>query len=161
MCRGLGRQQLLVLRTLSALGHPGDGMAWRMSWVLNRAWKGPELKAELSKPQVSCGAEQKGSKRRTFRPLPPAQQRREHGFANASRTFALLEKRGLVMRFGGKGSATVAITAAGHAFVATASRSGSSFGAPKIRSISSSGIESATKSHQSLSETDGPAHRVR
>jgi hypothetical protein len=139
------KHQRLLLKALVAMGDPGEDQAWSPWAVLNKAWHDPEFQgavAERMRRWLPDAAESPGTKP----PLTPngtatgldALMKEDHGeillpgergFArrqmrdemkNALQTFALLEKRGLVKRWGSRGRVSVAITTAGRALVGEA-----------------------------------------
>jgi hypothetical protein len=133
----LGKQQRLLLKALIALGDPGADQAWSTWTVLNKAWHDPEFEgaiAERVRRWQADAAARAGAQPpstldgldielgiliraddRSLRLLERRQIRDE--MKDASRAFALLEKRGLVTRSGSRGQASVSITAAGRALL--------------------------------------------
>jgi hypothetical protein len=137
-----GKQLRLLLKALVALGDPGEDQAWSTWAVLYKAWHDPEFqsaiaervrrwhadeaaRAAMETPRALDGisseldALNKKDDRhimiRGERLLERRQIRDE--MKDASRAFALLEKRGLVARSGSSGHASVTITAAGRALL--------------------------------------------
>ena len=135
----LGKHCRLLLKALLALGDPGEDQAWSVWAVLNKAWHDPEFQgaiaervrrwqadaAALIAATRPCGSDSLGTELGIFikehdRGFRVTARRQITGeMRDASRTFALLEKRGLVDRWGTGERACVAITAAGRALIAS------------------------------------------
>ncbi len=134
----LDKQPRLLLKALIALGDPGEDQAWSTWAVLNKAWHDPELRSAIAERVRQWQADE--AERTAGKPPSgiggfgthlgvyigrndPGVRLLEHRhiraeIEDASRTFALLEKRGLIARWSSRGRASVAITAAGRALIA-------------------------------------------
>ncbi len=134
----VGKQQRLLLKALFALGDPGEDQAWSTWAVLNKAWHDPEFRSAIAERVRQWHADEAertagkppsgidgfgthlgvhiGQDDRGVRLLEHRHIRAE--IEDASRTFALLEKRGLIARWGSRGRASVAITDAGRTLIA-------------------------------------------
>ena len=134
-----GKQQRILLKALFALGDPGEDRAWSTWAVFNRAWQDPAFRSAMAQRVRQWQADEAertagkpasgidgfgthlgvyvGQDDRGVRLLEHRHIRVE--IEDASQTFALLEKRGLIVRWGRRGRTSVAITAAGRALIAS------------------------------------------